>query len=93
MAAPLSTLVPRKQIFANSSGAIPVRVSRASSFSTGNDSPVSVACEMNKSFAEMSRTSAGIMSPAAELHHIAGHQLLERDFLFLSGAHHRRGQR
>ena len=33
-------------------------------FSTGNDSPVSVAWMMNKSLAAISRTSPGIMSPA-----------------------------
>src|SRR5680860_153505 len=64
VAAPLSTLVPRKQMFANSSGETPARVSRVSSFSTGSDSPVNVPCEMNKSFAAMRRTSAGIMFPA-----------------------------
>jgi hypothetical protein len=64
---------------------------RASIFSTGSDSPVSVPCVMNKSFAAMRRTLAGIMSPAESFTTSPGNQLLERDFLFLSGTHHRCG--
>ena len=64
VAAPLSTLVPRKQMFVCSIDETPVRVSVVSCFSTGSDSPVSVAWMMNKSFAAISRTSPGIMSPA-----------------------------
>jgi hypothetical protein len=40
------------------------RVARVGFFSTGSDSPVSVAWMMNKSLAAISRTSPGIMSPA-----------------------------
>ena len=65
------------------------RASGASIFSTGIDSPVNVAWMMNKSFAAISRTSAGIMSPADKFHDVAGHELAERYFLFLSVAHHR----
>ena len=43
VAAPLSTLVPRKQRFVCSMDETFVRGSRASVFSTGSDSPVSVA--------------------------------------------------
>src|SRR5665213_47065 len=64
VAAPLSTLVPRKQRFVCSMDWTLVRESLASVFSTGNDSPVSVAWMMNKSFEVSSRTSPGIMSPA-----------------------------
>ena len=65
-AVPLSTFVPMKQTLLSSSGATPARVSGASNFSTGNDSPVRLAWLMNRSFAESTRTSAGIMSPAAK---------------------------
>ena len=65
LAAPLSTLVPRKQRQRRSNGdAFGVASGRAD-FSTGMDSPVSAAWLTNRSFAERSRTSAGIMSPAA----------------------------
>ncbi len=65
VAEPLSTLVPMKQMLLSSSGATPVRVSTASNFSTGNDSPVRLAWLMNRSLAPSTRTSAGTMSPAA----------------------------
>ena len=64
VAEPLSTLVPRKQVFVCSMHWTLVRGSRASVFSTGKDSPVSVAWMTNKSFAAIRRTSPGIMSPA-----------------------------
>ncbi len=43
VAVPLSTLVPRRQMFENSSGGTFSRVSRASYFSIGSDSPVRLA--------------------------------------------------
>ena len=64
VAEPLSTLVPRKQMFECSMDETFARESRASVFSTGSDSPVSVAWMMNRSLAESRRTSPGIMSPA-----------------------------
>ena len=67
VAVPLSTLVPRKQVFVRSMVETLPRRSRASVFSTGMDSPVSVAWMTNKSFADRSRTSPGIMSPAQSL--------------------------
>jgi len=59
-----STLVPRKQMFECSMDETFVRESRASVFSTGSDSPVSVAWMMNKSLAGKQAMSPGIMSPA-----------------------------
>src|SRR5581483_5255441 len=64
VAVPLSTLVPRKQVFVSSSGEMLARASEASNFSTGIDSPVRVAWVRKRSLEEMIRTSAGIMSPA-----------------------------
>ena len=64
VALPLSTLVPRKQMFFHSRGEAGGTVSRASNFSTGMDSPVRLAWMMNRSLLESSRRSAGIMSPA-----------------------------
>ena len=47
-------------------GVMLARVSAASNFSTGNASPVRLDCVMNRSLCrKASRTSAGIMSPAA----------------------------
>src|SRR5665213_2458037 len=66
-AEPLSTLVPRKQRLDCSSGATFSRVSRASNFSTGNDSPVSVAWIMKRSLEVSTLTSPGTMSPAQSL--------------------------
>src|SRR5665213_2722187 len=54
VAAPLSTLVPRKQMFVYSMDETPVRLSVASDFSTGSDSPVSVAWMMNLSLIHIS---------------------------------------
>ncbi len=65
VAAPLSTLVPRKQTLLSSSGGRLAASSRPANFSTGNDSPVRLAWMRNRSLQASSRTSAGIMSPAA----------------------------
>ena len=64
VAVPLSTLVPRKQMFFPSKGEAGATASRASNFSTGRDSPVRLAWMMNRSLLESRRRSAGIMSPA-----------------------------
>ncbi len=64
---PLSTLVPRKQMFLSSTAEVTVSGSTVSNFSTGIDSPVSAPWMTKRSFAARSRTSAGIMSPAARL--------------------------
>ena len=61
--------------------------SAASVFSTGMDSPVSVAWMTNRSLAERSRTSPGIMSPAESLTTSPGTSSLERDFPGLAVAH------
>ena len=63
------------------------RRSRASVFSTGMDSPVRVAWMTNRSLAESSRTSPGIMSPAESFTMSPGHELLEGDFLGLAVPH------
>ena len=62
---PLSTLVPRNATLVNSTGALAAGFFSASNFSTGKLSPVSVLWFTNRSFAASTRTSAGIMSPAA----------------------------
>ena len=59
--------MPKKQRLDDSNGEIPARVSRASNFSTGRLSPVSVAWMMKRSLQESKRTSPGIMSPAESL--------------------------
>ncbi len=67
VAEPLSTLVPRKQRFFISTAGRSGSGSGESNFSTGNDSPVNAPWMTNRSLAETSRTSPGIMSPAASL--------------------------
>ena len=62
---PLSTLVPRNATLVNSTGALAAGFFSASNFSTGKLSPVNVLWFTNRSFAVSTRTSAGIMSPAA----------------------------
>jgi hypothetical protein len=57
-------LVPRKQVLVKSSADTVSRESRASNFSIGSDSPVRLACMTNRSLEEITRRSAGIMSPA-----------------------------
>ena len=67
VAAPLSTDVPKKQMFPHSSGDWRPGGTGASDFSTGIDSPVRLDWMRNRSLAAISRTSAGIMSPAESL--------------------------
>ena len=64
-AVPLATLVPSQATESSSRGGRPGVVSARANFSTGNDSPVSAACDTNRSLAATSLTSAGTMSPAA----------------------------
>ena len=66
-AEPLSTLVPRKAMSVSSIGDRPGGPRSVSNFSIGSDSPVSEPWITNRSLAETTRTSAGIMSPAASL--------------------------
>jgi hypothetical protein len=56
-----------KHVFFNSVGELTIVVSASWNFSTGNDSPVRLPCTMKRSFAESTRTSPGIMSPAESL--------------------------
>ena len=62
---PLSTLVSRNATLVNSAGALVAGFFSTSNFSTGKLSPVNVLWFTNRSFAVSTRTSAGIMSPAA----------------------------
>ncbi len=64
VAEPVSTLVPRKHVLDRSIGVRFSRTSGPSVFSTGMDSPVSVAWITNRSLAETSRASPGTISPA-----------------------------
>ena len=64
VAVPLTTLVPRKAALGSSKGLRDGPSTGAAVFSTGSDSPVSVDCVTNRSFADSRRTSAGTMSPA-----------------------------
>ena len=62
---PLTTALPMKQIFGRSNGVSGAAGrGRERFFSSGIASPVSVDWLTNRSFAEISRKSAGIMSPA-----------------------------
>ena len=65
------------------------RASRTSNFSTGNDSPVSADWVTNRSFAEINRTSAGVMSPADSCTISPGTSRL--NFRRLAVAHYRCG--
>ena len=67
VAVPLSTLVPMKQMFLSSVGELSSFVSGSWNFSTGSDSPVRLPWLTKRSFEDSSRTSPGIMSPAASL--------------------------
>ena len=61
---PLTTALPMKQMLARSNGVSAAPGWAAATFSSGIASPVSAAWLTNRSFAEISRRSAGIMSPA-----------------------------
>ena len=67
VAVPLSTLVPMKQMFLSSVGELSSSVSGSWNFSTGSDSPVRLPWLTKRSFEDSSRTSPGIISPAASL--------------------------
>jgi hypothetical protein len=91
VAVPLSTLVPRKQMFLSSSGDV-VAIARARrTFSTGIDSPVRLAWMMNRSLQDRMRTSAGIMSPAARRTISPGTSSASAISRSLAVANHRRG--
>ncbi len=64
-AEPLPTLVPRNATLVNSSGALVAALFSAANFSTGKLSPVSDPWITKRSLASTTRTSPGIMSPAA----------------------------
>ena len=67
VAMPLWTLVPMKQVFFSSVGKFSCSVLRSETFSTGSASPVRLPSLTKRSFNDSSRTSPGIMSPAASL--------------------------
>ena len=64
VAVPLSTLVPMKHRLDSSSTLFESAAGSLSNFSTGMASPVSADWFTNRSLAESTRKSAGIMSPA-----------------------------
>ena len=68
VAEPLTTLVPRKQSVSSSRGLVRVHwaCGNCACFPTGSDSPLRAAWLTNRSLDCSSRTSAGIMSPAAK---------------------------
>ena len=88
VADPLSTLVPMKQMLLSSSGATPVRVSAASNFSTGNDSPVRLAWLMKRPGPQHAHVG-GNHVPGRQGDDVAGHEVIEGDFPLLTAADHR----
>ena len=64
VALPLTTVVPMKQTFTSAAISDSAGVEGCACFSTGKDSPVSGAWFTNRSFAAITRRSAGIRSPA-----------------------------
>ena len=63
-AEPDTTLVPISRMLSSSGAVAAASLRGCSNFSTGSDSPVIEAWPTNRSLAESTRRSAGIMSPA-----------------------------